>query len=237
MNIKESCGSISLNLSEIFYSIQGESTYAGLPCIFIRLAGCNLRCSYCDTRFAYTPRFTCTIKQILKRIKKYSPVNLVEVTGGEPLFQEGCYALLQALISQERGNFCTHRYHLLLETNGSILLDRVPTEVIKIVDIKTPGSGMADKMVWQNISLLNKNDEIKFVITDRTDFDWALAQVNKYGLLRFPVLFSPSYTTLSLPTLAQWVLEAKIPVRLQPQLHKLISLHSGNKIPERQSIK
>lgn len=227
MNIGDSYNRISLNLSEIFYSIQGESTYAGLPCIFIRLAGCNLRCSYCDTRYAYTTRFTLTIKQILARIKRYSPVQLVEVTGGEPLIQEGSYTLLQALISQK--NLQTASHTILLETNGSILLDRVPAEVIKIVDIKTPGSRMADKMVWQNISLLNRNDEIKFVITDKTDFDWALEKIDKYKLLRFHVLFSPSYENLSLATLAAWILKAKIPVRLQPQLHKIISYNDDER--------
>jgi 7-carboxy-7-deazaguanine synthase len=235
MNTGDRCNSISLDLAEIFYSIQGESTYAGLPCIFIRMAGCNLRCSYCDTRYAYTPRLTLKIEQILQQIKKYSPVQLVEVTGGEPLIQEGSYALLQALVSPKSHQAA--KYKVLLETNGSILLDRIPTEVIKIVDIKTPGSGMADKMVWENISFLNSHDEIKFVITDRADFDWALEKIDEYKLLRFNLLFSSSYGNLPLGTLAQWILKAKIPVRLQPQLHKMISYPTKGKKKTTQFIK
>jgi len=203
-----------MELSEIFYSIQGESTFAGLPCIFIRLAGCNLRCVYCDTKYAYTKEFELSADEILEEIKKYSPISLVEVTGGEPLLQEDTYLLLDKLIKG--------KYQILLETNGSILLNRVPKEIIKIVDIKTPGSKMSDKMNWENINYLNLKDEIKFVITDKKDFDWAIEKVKNYNLLQYNVLFSPAYDMIEPEILAEWIKEEKIPVRMQLQLHKII---------------
>lgn len=203
-----------MELSEIFYSIQGESTFAGLPCIFIRLAGCNLRCVYCDTKYAYTKEFELSVDEILKEIKKYSPISLVEVTGGEPLLQEDIYLLLDKLIKA--------KYQVLLETNGSILLNRVPKEVIKIVDIKTPGSKMSHKMNWENINYLNLKDEIKFVITDKKDFNWAIERVKNYNLLQYNVLFSPAYNMIEPGILAEWIKEEKIPVRMQLQLHKII---------------
>lgn len=203
-----------MELSEIFYSIQGESTFAGLPCIFIRLAGCNLRCVYCDTKYAYTKEFELSVDEILKEIKKYSPISLVEVTGGEPLLQEDIYLLLDKLIKA--------KYQVLLETNGSILLNRVPKEVIKIVDIKTPGSKMSHKMNWENINYLNLKDEIKFVITDKKDFNWAIERVKNYNLLQYNVLFSPAYNMIEPGILAEWIKEGKIPVRMQLQLHKII---------------
>ncbi len=203
-----------MELSEIFYSIQGESTFVGLPCIFIRLAGCNLLCVYCDTKYAYTKEFELSVDEILKEIKKYSPISLVEVTGGEPLLQEDIYLLLDKLIKE--------KYQILLETNGSILLNRVPKEVIKIVDIKTPGSKMSHKMNWENINYLNLKDEIKFVITDKKDFDWAIEKVKNYNLLRYNVLFSPAYNMIEPGILAEWIKEEKIPIRMQLQLHKII---------------
>lgn len=203
-----------MELSEIFYSIQGESTFAGLPCIFIRLAGCNLRCVYCDTKYAYTKEFELSVDEILKEIKKYSPISLVEVTGGEPLLQEDIYLLLDKLIKA--------KYQVLLETNGSILLNRVPKEVIKIVDIKTPGSKMSHRMNWENINYLNLKDEIKFVITDKKDFNWAIERVKNYNLLQYNVLFSPAYNMIEPGILAEWIKEGKIPVRMQLQLHKII---------------
>ena len=203
-----------MELSEIFYSIQGESTFAGLPCIFIRLAGCNLRCIYCDTKYAYIKEFELSVDEILEEIKKYSPISLVEVTGGEPLLQDDTYLLLDKLIKE--------KYQVLLETNGSILLNRVPKKIIKIVDIKTPGSKMSDKMNWENINYLNLKDEIKFVITDKKDFDWAIEKVKNYNLLQYNVLFSPAHNMIEPGILAQWIKEGKIPVRMQLQLHKII---------------
>ena len=203
-----------MELSEIFYSIQGESSFAGLPCIFIRLSGCNLRCSYCDTKYAYKKNYELTVEEILQRIKEHTPVSLIEVTGGEPLLQNETYLLLDKLIK--------NNYQVLLETNGSILLDKVPKDVIKIVDIKTPGSKMSDKMRWENINYLTPNDEIKFVITNRVDFDWSVEKISDYKLMRYKIIFSPAYNIIEPRILAEWIKEEKIPVRMQLQLHKII---------------
>ncbi len=203
-----------MELAEIFYSIQGESSFAGLPCIFIRLSGCNLRCSYCDTKYAYKTNFELTIDEILNRIKEYAPLSLVEVTGGEPLLQNETYLLLNKLLK--------NKYKVLLETNGSILLDKVTKNVIKIVDIKTPGSKMSDKMNWENIKYLNQKDEVKFVLTDKTDFDWALEKVLENNLLKYKVLFSPEISKLNPMVLAEWILKLKLPIRMQLQIHKII---------------
>ena len=203
-----------MELAEIFFSIQGESSFAGLPCIFVRLAGCNLRCSYCDTQYAYKKKYDLTIEEILTKIKNYYPISLVEVTGGEPLIQDETYLLLNTLLKNE--------YQVLLETNGSIPLDKVPSDVIKIVDIKTPSSKMVDKMVWKNVELLNSKDEVKFVLSDRTDFEWAIKKIKEYNLLKYKLLFSPVESRLDSKTLAEWILEVKMPIRLQLQLHKII---------------
>ncbi len=203
-----------MELSEIFYSIQGESSFSGLPCIFIRLSGCNLRCSYCDTKYAYKTDFKLTIDEILQRIKEYNSVSLVEITGGEPLIQNDTYLLLDKLLK--------NKYKVLLETNGSILLDKVPKDVIKIVDIKTPGSEMSDKMNWENINYLNLKDEVKFILTDRIDFDWAVEKIMENNLLKFKVLFSPAIPKLNPKILAEWILKLKLPIRMQLQLHKII---------------
>lgn len=203
-----------MELSEIFYSLQGESSYAGFPCIFIRLAGCNLRCSYCDTTYAYETELTLSIEDILREVKKYRPVKLVEITGGEPLLQADSIKLMSKLIEDD--------YTVLLETNNSVSLKNVPKEVIKIVDFKTPSSGMSDRMLWNNVQYLNQRDELKFVIADRRDFDWALHIIEKYDLQRFQILFSPVFEKLERKDLAEWILETKGPIRLNMQLHKLI---------------
>ncbi len=203
-----------MELSEIFYSLQGESSYAGLPCIFIRLAGCNLRCKYCDTTYAYESEFSLSISEILEEIKKFGPVKLVEVTGGEPLLQKDTKELLKVLIEKN--------YKVLLETNNSISLVEVPKRVVKIVDIKTPSSGMSDKMLWDNLSFLNPSDEIKFVIGDRKDFDWSIHIIEKYNLQRFQILFSPVFKKLESAKLAEWILCTKLPMRMNVQLHKLL---------------
>lgn len=203
-----------MELSEIFYSIQGESSFSGLPCIFIRLAGCNLRCSYCDTKYAYQKNFELTVQEIIKKIREYSPVSLVEVTGGEPLLQVEIYLLLDELLKEG--------FNVLLETNGSILLDKVPEDVIKIVDIKTPSSNMSDKMNWGNIKYLYPYDEIKFVLSNRNDFDWAVKVITDYDLLKYKVLFSPVISRLEPKILSEWILELKMPIRLQMQLHKKV---------------
>ncbi|MDP8241652.1 MAG: radical SAM protein [Candidatus Celaenobacter antarcticus] len=203
-----------MELSEIFYSLQGESSYMGLPCVFVRLAGCNLRCTYCDTQYAYDPEFTLSVEEIIKEVEKYQSVKLVELTGGEPLLQNDSTALMNKLI--EKG------YTVLLETNNSISLKEVPNEIIKIVDFKTPSSGMSDKMLWDNIQYFHDKDELKFVIADRKDFDWGLAIIDRYDLIKFSILFSPVFKKLESAELAKWILETKMPIRLNVQLHKLL---------------
>ncbi|MBL7107744.1 MAG: radical SAM protein [Candidatus Cloacimonetes bacterium] len=203
-----------MKLSEIFYSIQGESTFAGLPCIFIRFSGCNLSCSYCDTKYAYEQNFELSVEKILDKIKKYSPVKLVEITGGEPLLQKEIYSLFEKLHSKN--------YQILLETNGAIFVNKVPKYVKKIMDIKTPTSKMSDKMKWENLNFLTENDEIKFVLSDKNDFDWAIKKIRKYDLQKYKILFSPNKSKLNEKSLAEWILKTKMPIRLQMQLHKII---------------
>ena len=186
----------------------------GLPCVFVRLAGCNLRCTYCDTQYAYDPEFTLSVEEIIKEVEKYQSVKLVELTGGEPLLQNDSTALMNKLI--EKG------YTVLLETNNSISLKEVPKEIIKIVDFKTPSSGMSDKMLWDNIQYFHDKDELKFVIADRKDFDWGLAIIDRYDLIKFSILFSPVFKKLESAELAKWILETKMPIRLNVQLHKLL---------------
>ena len=206
---------IQLEIAELFYSIQGESSYAGYPCFFIRLAGCNLRCTFCDTRYAYEedhPRRD--IGEILTALKKY-PNALVEVTGGEPLLQDGVYPLMDKLLAAGRT--------VLLETNGSISLKAVPEKVIKIMDMKCPGSGMHEHMDFNNISLLTRNDEVKFVISSRQDYDWAVKIVSDHALQDIAtVTFSPVTAALTPADLAGWILADHLQVRLRLQLHTII---------------
>jgi len=203
-----------MELSEIFYSLQGESSYAGLPCIFVRLAGCNLRCTYCDTKYAYEPEFTLSVEGIIKEVEKYYPVKLVEITGGEPLLQKESVELMKLLLQK--------KYEVLLETNNSISLKDVPDQVIKIVDFKTPSSGVCNSILWDNIKYFNDRDELKFVIANRQDFDWALGIIQKYDLLKYQILFSPVHEKLDKRILAEWILETGLPIRLNIQLHKVI---------------
>jgi len=203
-----------MELSEIFFSLQGESSYTGLPCVFVRLAGCNLRCMYCDTKYAYEPEFTLSIKEIINEIEKYHPVKLIEITGGEPLLQTDCVELIKLLIKK--------KYDVLLETNNSISLKDIPKEVFKIVDYKTPSSGMCNSVLWDNIKYFNDHDELKFVITDRQDFDWSLQIIEKYDFLKYQILFSPVHEKLDKKILAEWIIETKLPIRLNIQFHKLL---------------
>ena len=211
-----------LNISELFYSIQGESTYAGLPCVFIRLAGCNLRCRYCDARYTYEEAHAeITLDTILSFVDSY-PTALVEITGGEPLIQENVYPLLAQLVARGRT--------VLLETNGSLPIDKVSPEVIVIMDIKTPGSGMGDSFASENIvhakernSSIEGSCECKFVLTDQDDYRWARDLVNRHTLnTSGSTLFSPVKAQLSPLELATWILQDQLPVRLQLQLHTLI---------------
>lgn len=206
---------LHLNISEIFYSIQGESSFAGYPCIFIRLAGCNLRCSYCDAKYTYEEPGTKTpIAELLQSVEKH-PTALVEITGGEPLLQEEVYPLMDELLAAKRT--------VLLETNGSINLAKIPTEIIKVVDIKCPGSSMHEHMDRANLDLITPNDEIKFVVTSREDYDWAVQIIQEKQLIeKVKILFSPVADSLSSTDLAQWILEDELQVRLQIQLHKIL---------------
>jgi 7-carboxy-7-deazaguanine synthase len=203
-----------LVVNEIFYSIQGESTHAGRPCVFVRLAYCNLRCSYCDTAYAFHEGTTRSIDEILSEVRSYG-CPLVEVTGGEPLFQPMVHELLRAL--------CNNGFETLLETGGSLDITPVDPRVRRIVDFKCPGSGMEHRNLWSNVDALRRTDEVKFVVGSREDFDWAVERIRTYRLdERCVLLFSPVFDVLSPVTLSGWILEAHVPARLQLQLHKYI---------------
>jgi 7-carboxy-7-deazaguanine synthase len=203
-----------MKISEIFTSIQGESSFAGLPCTFIRFTGCNLRCHYCDTPYALEGGIELEPDQVVNKVRE-SGISLNEITGGEPLLQEESYFLIRLLLNE--GNT------VLLETNGSIALDRVDRRVVKIMDMKCPSSGMTEHMDFLNINYLSHQDEVKFVIGNRQDFDWARNIITDYALIdRCKVLISPLQPHLEARQVAQWILEEKLPVRLQLQLHKII---------------
>lgn len=203
-----------LKIYEIYTSIQGESSYQGLPCVFIRLSGCNLRCAWCDTAYAFFGGEEKSIKEIMAEVKESGPL-LVEITGGEPLMQSECYALMKEL--------CDQKYEVLLETGGSIDTIEVDPRVRKIIDFKTPSSLMVDENNWDNISRLNPGDELKFVIGDRADYDWALKIIKKNGLEEKTIVnLSPVHGVMSPSELTKWMLEDKIDVRVNVQLHKYI---------------
>ncbi len=204
----------SLRIFEIFHSLQGESSRVGLPTVFVRLTGCPLRCGYCDTEYAFHGGSTQTLEQILREVAQYQ-AQYVCVTGGEPLAQKACHELLSAL--------CDAGYSVSLETSGAMDISQVDDRVSVIMDIKTPGSGEESKNLWTNIPYLKAKDEVKFVLADRTDYDWAREILEKYQVLKkSPVLFSPVYKTLPPADLAKWVLEDHLPVRMQLQLHKIL---------------
>lgn len=203
-----------LKICELFLGIQGESTYAGCPCIFIRLTGCNLRCVFCDTQYAYEEGTEWDIATVLKALWKY-PFKLACITGGEPLLQKKVYDLMKVL--DEKG------YHILLETNGSIPLGDVPPQVIKIMDLKTPGSGELIKNCYENISHLRKHDEIKFVLCSFDDYLWAKEKMDEYKLDTIcHVLLSPAWGILNPAELAEWMLKDGVHARLQLQIHRII---------------
>ena len=204
-----------LPVIETFTSIQGESTHAGRRCFFIRLAGCNLRCNYCDTAYAWDGGKFFSVEK-LTDLAVNSATGLVEVTGGEPLLHAETPQLLQSLLNAGM--------EVLLETNGAVSIASVPPEVRKIVDCKTPGSGMAEKNIFANYELLLPHDEVKFVVSGREDFDWALDVVEKYDLTgkTANLIFSPVWGRVSFEELAEWVVECGKPVRMQLQMHKLI---------------
>ncbi|MGB9693157.1 MAG: radical SAM protein [Candidatus Sumerlaeaceae bacterium] len=203
-------------ITEIYLSIQGESTWAGCPCVFVRLTGCPLRCSYCDTEYAFTGGRRIRLEDVLAEVASFG-CPLVEITGGEPLAQPACVELLRILV--------THGFTVLLETSGAFSLANVPAEVRKIMDLKCPSSGEAERNLWGNIEFLQPHDEVKFVIGDRTDFEWASKVCREHGLVKRvrAVLFSPVFGKLAPLSLAQWILDERLfDVRLQLQLHKYV---------------
>ncbi|MFP4222539.1 MAG: radical SAM protein [Phycisphaeraceae bacterium] len=221
----------TLVLSEIFYSVQGESTWAGLPCVFVRLAGCHLRCAYCDTEYAFRGGTRRTLDDIMGEIDRVSggEGRLVEITGGEPLLQPGVFELMTRL--------CDRGRTVLVETSGACDIGPCDERVIRIVDLKTPGSGESDRTRWANLDLLRPADEIKFVLTDRADYEWARQVIRQRGLVEKlgagHLLMSAAAAMpasreiagapgLAIRDLAAWILEDRLPVRLQTQLHKLI---------------
>ncbi|MDQ1362566.1 MAG: 7-carboxy-7-deazaguanine synthase [Pseudomonadota bacterium] len=203
-----------IRITEIFYSLQGESSFAGFPTVFVRLTGCPLRCGYCDTAYAFSGGEWQTIDDILKIMKQYG-VHYVCVTGGEPLAQKSCFELLKRL--------CDAGYSVSLETSGAMDICDVDSRVVRIMDIKTPASGEVAKNLFSNIDCLTTQDEVKFVICNCDDYVWACDVLKKYHLAdRCQVLFSPSYKTLPPQDLAEWILRDKLPVRMQIQLHKFL---------------
>ena len=205
----------TLEVSELFFSIQGESSYAGQPCVFIRLAGCNLRCTYCDAGYTYQEAgIGMDLAEVLGFVAGY-PDYPVEVTGGEPLIQEGVYGLLAGLLAAGR--------RVLLETNGSLPLGRVPAGVVKIVDIKCPDSGMVAHCDLNNLGLLTPEDELKFVLSSQADYDWARNFLREHSLGQPRIIhFSAVAERLAPGLLADWILADRLPVRLQLQLHKIL---------------
>ena len=204
-----------LTINEIFYSIQGESTRAGQPCVFVRLTACDLRCTWCDTGYAFHEGQKRTLDEVVADVERYG-CQLVEITGGEPLLQEDVFPLMRRLLDTGRT--------VLLETGGHRPIDAVPDEVIKIVDVKCPASGESDKNDWRNLDALAPHDEVKFVIQDRRDYEFAVDVVRRHRLADrcAAILFSPVHDVLHPRTLSEWMLVDKVPARLQVQLHKYI---------------
>jgi len=204
-----------LKINEIFHSIQGESTKAGLPCIFVRLTYCNIRCVYCDTEYAFYEGVDKPIDEIIDKVKSYD-CKLVEITGGEPLVQENVHVLMSRL--------CVLGYEVMLETGGSLPIENVDKRVKVIMDLKTPYSKMEKKNRYENIQYLKLNDEVKFVIGSREDYEWAKEILNKYDLVNKvgQVLFSPVFDKVDNIELAKWILDDKLNVRFQLQMHKYI---------------
>jgi 7-carboxy-7-deazaguanine synthase len=204
-----------LTVNEIFYSIQGESTYAGRPCVFVRLTACDLRCSWCDTPYAFHEGRKRSLDEVLAEVDRYD-CPLVEVTGGEPLLQESVYPLMRGLLDRGRT--------VLVETGGHRSTERVPEQVVTILDVKCPGSGEAHRNDWSNLGRLRAHDEVKFVIADRVDYEFAREVVGRHDLSgrAAAVLFSPVHGSLDPKQLSEWVLADALPVRVQLQLHKYI---------------
>ena len=205
---------MALKINEIYYSVQGESTHVGRPCVFIRLTYCNMRCTYCDSEYTFYEGKDMEITHIMNEIKQWD-CNLVEVTGGEPLFQDKCINLLNELVNSN--------YEVMLETGGSLSISDVPKEVIKIVDFKCPSSAMEKKNLWTIVEDLQPHDEVKFVIGNREDFDWAKDRIAEYALDKIcTLLFSPTFEKIDPQLMVEWILAENLPVRMQMQMHKMI---------------
>lgn len=202
-----------LKVNEIYFSLQGESTYTGLPCVFVRLTYCNLRCSYCDTEYAFYEGKEMSVEEIVSKVESYK-CKLVEVTGGEPLFQDECKILLKEL--------CDKDFTVLLETGGSLPVKEIDKRVVIIMDLKTPSSGMTKKNLYDNINHLKPADEVKFVIGSREDYEWSKNIIDKYKLTECKILFSTVFDKLLPRTLVEWIIEDNLNVRFQLQAHKFI---------------
>ena len=204
-----------LTVNEIFYSIQGESSFTGRPCVFVRLTACDLRCRWCDTPYAFTEGAPASLDEVVARVESYG-CPLVEITGGEPLLQTDVYPLMRRLIDAGKT--------VLLETGGHMDISRVPDAVVKVVDVKCPGSGEVERNDWANLDRLANHDEVKFVIQDRTDYEFARDVVHRYRLERrcAGALFSPVHGVLDPAELSAWVLRDRVPARVQVQLHKYL---------------
>lgn len=203
-----------MKVCEVFTSIQGESSYAGLPCTFVRLTGCNLRCSYCDTRYAYDEGGELSAEDIIREVRMRG-INLVEITGGEPLLQPEVYSLIGELIKDG--------FTVLVETNGSMSISGIDAKAVVILDMKTPGSGMQEKMDLSNLDKVKRIDEVKFVITSRQDYEWTTKIMNQYELSnKCSVLLSPACGIISAAELARWMIGDRLNARLNIQLHKYI---------------
>jgi 7-carboxy-7-deazaguanine synthase len=204
-----------LHINEIFYSIQGESTHAGRPCVFVRLTGCNLRCKWCDTEYAFYEGRQMPIADVAEVVRGYR-CDLVEVTGGEPLLQEGVYPLIDSMLDSG--------HTVMIETSGAMDVSRLDPRVIKIMDLKCPGSGECDRNLWSNLEHLTSRDEIKFVVADRADYEWVRDTIGARKLERRAgaLLLSPVFGKLDPASLAGWILEDRLPARMQMQMHKQI---------------
>lgn len=204
-----------LRISEIFYSLQGEARTVGLPTVFVRLTGCPLRCRWCDTEYAFTGGERRELSEVLQTVASYQP-RYVTVTGGEPLAQPACLPLLSAL--------CDQGYEVSLETSGALPIGDVDPRVVVVMDLKAPGSGEAHRNLYDNVAHLDGNDQVKFVISSRQDYEWARFKCDEYQLYQrvSDVLFSPTHTELPARDLADWILADRLPVRMQVQLHKYL---------------
>jgi 7-carboxy-7-deazaguanine synthase len=205
---------MSLKVYEIFYSLQGESSRVGLPTVFVRLTGCPMRCTYCDTAYAFSGGSNMEIATILSQVQSFG-TKYVTVTGGEPLAQKECHDLLKHL--------CDSGFNVSLETGGAMDIASVDMRVSVILDVKTPGSNEEKNMLWRNLDVIKPKDEVKFVLCGRDDYDWAKQKIRELNLVdKCPILFSPSYNELDPTELAEWVLADQLPVRMQMQLHKIL---------------